>query len=1096
MANSVRLLKIGISGFKTFPDSVEIPLAQGLTAIIGPNGCGKTNLFDALRFVMGESAPKALRCHDMDETIFAGNEDKARRNIAEVTLWLHVSNPEDLPFPVSDNTLEISRRIERGVGSQWRINGREVRARDVTLLLGDMATGARSSMIMAQNTIHRFIESPPLQRRSFLEEAAGMSGLYARRDEATRKLTSATTQMERITDLLHELKSQQRKLKKDAALAQTYIALKKRVKAIEHALLIYEQTMRHQQKTQTQQALEENRHQLQQKEALLVIAEGRWQRLQTMNKPLQQKMEHNDAQRQQLKSEFGSLNVAQHHRHNHLAMTQKRLQELEKDRTTTQSELTRASQHIEEYQRESSPDTKAIKDQLQNQLQEKNRLWQESQKRVAEAQRLYEQDKQRHIQHQEAQKEAQRLQADLTHDEQQLAALPPTAEHDVDEVKKQLAGWREKIEETRLLDDDWQQKERSAETEAQRLKQKLSQFQSLSADSMIHHVSVTPDYEHALAAALGYDLDASHKGQKDQASWHELPPLHGRITLADVPPLSDYVTAPASLQRRLQQVGVCNSQKEGHKLWHQLTIGQRLVSKDGYLWRWDGFVAPPAANTEQLHILQRQKHHEQMQSDHDALCHTIQDIKKQRKTLSEQRQQYMDEERQCQKKYETIYEQSVQTQKTIERRAELNQRIASVKEKIAANQKLARTAQEQTRQPIDEKHLREWQDQDKQSGFERDTALQEWAQWEASHEAAQKQHQAWQQTITHCEQTLAQLEQRHQEATQQHNQLQQDEEKSNDRLAQLEPLIAEAERKYHLWLHQKKRMERWLTLHKNQLENIKSDMEQLNVTMARHEERLAQSQSHDEEMPTNDDQPAITITTDDERQAQWQECQQGRARLEQMENDGGINMRAQHDMATLRERTDQLKKEAKDVEQAIGTFRQAVRDINQRGRKKLKDTFTQINKHFATIFSQLFAGGHAAMSFVGSEDPLEAGIDVAVRLAKSKSKSLSLLSGGERSMTAMALMFAIFATRPAPLCLLDEVDDSLDEKNIELLCNLLRILTRDHDTRFIMVTHRPLTMSFMDRLYGVTMRHQGISHLVALDIKQAQALAQREKSVA
>ena len=1094
MANSVRLLKIGISGFKTFPDSVDIPLAQGLTAIIGPNGCGKTNLFDALRFVMGESAPKALRCHDMDETIFAGNEDKARRNIAEVTLWLHVSNPEDLPFPVSDNTLEISRRIERGVGSQWRINGREVRARDVTLLLGDMATGARSSMIMAQNTIHRFIESPPLQRRSFLEEAAGMSGLYARRDEATRKLSSATNQMERIEDLLQELKSQQRKLKKDAALARNYISLKKRVKAIEQALLIYEQTMRQQKKTQTQQALEEDRRQLKQKEALLVIAERRWQRLQEMNKPLQQKMEHNELERQELKSEFGSLNVAQHHRHNNIAMTQKRLQELEKDRITTQSELERALQQVEEYQKESSTDTKTIKDQLQNQLQEKNRLWQENQKRVEEAQRLYEQDKQQHIQHQEAQKEAQRQQADLAHYEQQLKALPPTADHQhsLDDVKKQLAGWREKIQETHRLDDDWQQKERAAESDAGRLQQKLSQFQSLSADSMIHHVSVAPDYEHALAAALGYDLDASHKGQKDQASWHELPPLSERITLA--PPLSDYVTAPASLQRRLQQVGVCNSQKEGHKLWHQLTIGQRLVSKDGYLWRWDGFVAPPAANTEQLHILQRQKNHEQMQKDHDALRQTIQDIKQQRKTLSEQRQQYINEEQQCQKNYETVYEQSAQMRQTIERRAELNQLIASVKEKIAAHQKAITAMQEQTHEPIDEKQLREWQDQSKQSGHERDAALQEWAQWEASHKATQKQHQAWQQTITHCEKTLNQLEQRHQEATQQYNQLQKDEEKSNDRVAQLKPLITEAERKYHLWLHQKKRMERWLTLHKSQLESIKSDMEQLNVTMARHEERLAQSQTLDEEMLSSDELP--TIANDDEYQNQKLECQRGQARLEQMENDGGINMRAQHDMAEIVARTDQLKKEAKDVEQAIGTFRQAVRDINQRGRKKLKDTFTQINKHFARIFSQLFAGGHAAMSFVGSDDPLEAGIDVAVRLAKSKSKSLSLLSGGERSMTALALMFAIFATRPAPVCLLDEVDDSLDEKNIDLLCSLLRVLTRDHDTRFIMVTHRPLTMSFMDRLYGVTMPRDGISHLVALDIKQAQELSKRQKSVA
>ena len=236
-------------------------------------------------------------------------------------------------------------------------------------------------------------------------------------------------------------------------------------------------------------------------------------------------------------------------------------------------------------------------------------------------------------------------------------------------------------------------------------------------------------------------------------------------------------------------------------------------------------------------------------------------------------------------------------------------------------------------------------------------------------------------------------------------------------------------------------MERWLTLHKNQLENIKSDMEQLNVTMARHEERLAQSQTHDEEMPTNDDEPAITITTDDERQAQWQECQRGRARLEQMENDGGINMRAQHDMATLRERTDQLKKEAKDVEQAIGTFaRRCVISIS--GDAKNSKTLSRKSTNTLPRFFSIVCGRHAAMSFVGSEDPLEAGIDVAVRLAKSKSKSLSLLSGGERSMTAMALMFAIFATRPAPLCLLDEVDDSLDEKNIELLCNLLRILTR------------------------------------------------------
>ncbi|MEP3745497.1 MAG: chromosome segregation SMC family protein [Nitratireductor sp.] len=1148
----MRFSRLRVLGFKSFVEPSEFVIESGLTGVVGPNGCGKSNLVEALRWVMGENSYKNMRASGMDDVIFSGSGTRPARNTAEVTLFLDNSD-RTAPAAYNDtDELQVSRRIEREAGSVYRINGKEARAKDVQLLFADQSTGARSPSMVGQGRIGELIQAKPQARRALLEEAAGISGLHSRRHEAELRLRAAEQNLERLDDVVGELESQIESLKRQARQAARFKSVSADIRQAEAILLHLRWSQAKQQAGEAQSALAAatslvgERAQEQMNAAKeQAVAAMRLPELRDAEAAAAAALQRLAIARTQLDEEAARLKARQGELDRRIAQLDadiEREERLVRDNADTLARLDAEEKTLTDEQGGSAEREQAAKATFQEAsarlaASEEKLTAITAERAEALAQRTqFERSVREHAERRdrferqlaekrgEAEAVAARLselpdpaekQRKVEQAEANVAAAETAttaAETKVADARAAEAALRAPLNETRA-------ELQRLETEARTLAKVLNAGDSGLLPAALEQIRVERGFETALGAALGEDLDVP----LDRAApvhWGEIDPADGDPRLPEgARPLVEIVRAPRQLARRLAQIGLVEA-ADGPSLQKALAPGQRLVSRDGALWRWDGFTASADAPTAAAQRLAqknrlaeldeevaaaaaRLQQAEAAQQDADALVRRTVEIEKQAREAWRLSQRAAGEAR------EDLARAEKAAGELSTRRATLAEAIARLDESAAEEGRLLAEAQSALEGAPDPGDI--------QSRFERQStlvaedrsaladarALDDGLKREA--EARQRrltaiaqERQAWIARADNADRQKAALIERRGEAGRERAEIEDAPDALDARRRALLSELGQAETR------RGEAADALAVAETRQAELDKAANAALQAlsesreARGRAEERLtaAEERRRDAEARI---QEALGIAPHlvfrqtglgpDDPLPEMADVERRVDRLKaDRERLGAVNLRAEEEQRELAERLETIVTEREDVIEAIKKLRLAIQSLNREGRERLLEAFDRVNAQFQRLFTHLFGGGTAELQLVESDDPLEAGLEILARPPGKKPQTMTLLSGGEQALTAMALIFAVFLTNPAPICVLDEVDAPLDDHNVERFCNLMDEMAASTQTRFVIITHNPITMARMNRLFGVTMAEQGVSQLVSVDLQTAEQI--------
>ena len=925
--------KLRLSSFKSFVEPIEIDIKDGLTGVVGPNGCGKSNLVEAIRWVMGEASYKSMRASSMEGVIFQGTQNRPSRNSAEVSLVLN-NKDRDAPLMCNDaDIIEVTRRIEREAGSVYKLNGNDTRARDIQMLFADASTGARSPSLVRQGQIQELIDQKPNERRRILEDAAGISGLHVRRHEAELRIKSAETNIDRLDDILKELASQVRSLNKQSREANRYKNLSEKIRETEILLLAKKyKTIELECKEN-----EEKLHSLNVEHQNIVrsVSNKKTEELNIQESLPELKKEANDSS-----AALQRLIIEMERFDNDQIQSGRRKQELDDLISTTNLQLKREIQILEDINNNVIGNNKDIninEDELEVKINKKETLIIDLDKEINNLTKLY------------AEKNA-------------------------------LEG---------IIGDNVD-----------------------ATNSLIENLDVIPGFEKALDALLGDELYHS-LDTENGIHWKKISIEEKSQNLpSGCKPLSEFVKGSDVLSERLNQTGLVN-QSDGEELSSKLTYGQRIVSKEGDLWRWDGLVVSagaPGSAAERLgqrnrliEIYEEIKEFENNSGDIDSLRNKLKDA---HKDLSDLRLNY---------------------------------------EKILLNKK-----------NISDVNKR------KDIATEQITILEE-------------RIKKFEQENINLEQNPEDIDTKKIDLSENISSARKKSNEDNDKLIELENSL----RDVVLIIRELSDQESHLRENKGRVE----------VTLESNKTRLSEiinliEKEHKKE--TSEFMKELDVSVDSEDE---DEMQMNIDRLKRERDDlGGVNLKAEEEAEEIKERINEIKVERDDLVEAIKKLRTGINDLNKEGRERMQRAFLEVNEKFQNVFKKFFGGGNAELKFIDSDDPLEAGLEVFAQLPGKKLIEMSSLSGGEKGLVSLSLIFAVFLTNPSPICVLDEVDAALDDSNVEKFCDLIEEISSNVKTRFLVITHHPLSMARMDRLYGVTMQEKGVSQLVSVDLNVAEKI--------
>jgi len=812
----MKFKKLEISGFKSFFEKTNFHIENGLTGIVGPNGCGKSNIVESLRWCMGETSAKSMRGSGMEDVIFSGTSNRPAKNISEVSI--QIENPDkDGPMQYNElDEIKVTRRIERNKGSKYFINQKEVRARDAQTFFADLSTGAHSPSLISQGRIGSLVTSKPAERRAILEEAAGISGIHARREEAESRLGAAENNLKRADELKKQQEKQLDNLKKQAEEATRYKEISREIKGIEAGLYYLKLTTIEKDKSQIAEKLNEQDDEL---SAVKIDLNHNNQLLEDENKrlaPLRDRRMENMAKLQKLNLEMSNLEEEE--------SRIKNLQiKLQNSMDTLDSDLEREKS----ISLDASLNEKRI-------LEEKN---------------------------------------ELLKTEKEISVTEIRSEKDLDQSKSGL--------------------------------QKLQ----IRLDEIINEIESYIDSDKKLTRNI----------------FEKLKQIVNQITTSQEQYASTYGKNESiksdSIKRR-ERIKNIDIELEN---WKNLknSSNKMITELNG------------RKNKIKIEIIENQKNPEKIATTKGQNIQNVENTKKRSEELDE-------ELAKAETKYNLI-----------------NQNLKEIQEKFSI--------------------LRENK-----------------ARSEATIEGIEKRK-------------------------------------------------------------------------KDLVYSIKNDLKLDNENSL-----LSVSNLN-------------TLTPENYPSLEKQEAVLGKVK-KQREALGSVNLRADEETKKYQSEIKKMEDDRADLYSAIVKLKTSIDELNQKGREKLLDAYTKVNRKFNEVYTKLFNGGNAKLELVDSDDPLEAGLEMLVSPPGKRLQSITLLSGGEQALTALSLIFAVFLVNPSPICVLDEVDAPLDDANVTKFCALLDELVKITQTKFIIISHHALTMSRMHRLYGVTMAEKGVSQLVAVDLEKAEEL--------
>jgi chromosome segregation protein len=1325
------LARIRIAGFKSFAEATTVEVRPGLTGIVGPNGCGKSNVVEALRWAMGETSAKAMRGGEMDDVIFAGTATRPGRNLAEVTLSLEDAEGLAPPPNQDQPELEIMRRINRGEGSNFRVNGKEIRARDVQTMFADIGSGARASAMVSQGRVSTLIQAKPEDRRQVLEEAAGIAGLRARKHEAELKLRQAETNLGRAEDLLGQLDTQRQGLQRQARQANRYRNLSGLVRQAEGEWLAIlaarAETAASAAKAQFDEAraavraaegeaeratiaafeaeqaipapraaeaaartaLERRRVESEGLEAeerrareALSGAEARLAQIRRDLTHAEGVLRDADAARERLTQEAEALRAVESSlparrqaadaaltaaeqaalvaeqaaqvATEQAAEAAARVQAAAEARTAAEARLARAREgHArlaaerdaaararvpQEARTEAAAEVAAADAALDAaraalEAAEAARAaaaaqHADSRRAAAEAaataqrvasERAAAQDRLSRITAQHAALERDRDAAAAEHippaEREAAAAALAAAETAVEDAKAALEkaeamrAWAAAAhaEAGRAATAAGGERTRAA-AEVEALKAVLSSREPGAAAPILDQVGVPAGLEAALGAALGEALE-SPSDDAAPRHWRSLPPLDAPAPLPEgAVPLSRLVEAPAALSRALAQIGLLPRGIDGAALQAALKPGQSLVTEEGALWRWDGHTTRAGAPTPgAVRLAQRNalRAAEARLDQAEAEAATTDAARAEAARQEEEARRAEAAAREARARADATLGQARQAEAALAaRHARAESRLAAIEPQLArlaadraeaarlleaAEQAVAalpdlpalRAAAEEagraeTRAQAAEHAAREGRrtaEGNAKGARQHESTLAaraaeaesrlaalepqlarvaaELAEAEAAQAAAVTAEAAlpdldamraamaaardalaaargaevqarsdigaltnegsrvaarlaavseeaalWTTRGADAEARVIELRRRGAEAQVEHDGLAEAPEDAAGRRAQAGRLLAEceathaaaaaalaaAETALRETAEARRKADAGFAAARESQVRAEGAAEAAATAEEAVAARIAERLGEDAELPPAPDE--LSDAAEDKARRKVERLAREREEM------GPVNLRAEIEVTEIEERIGQIGTDRDEVTAAIAKLRGSIGHLNREGRERLREVFDRVDAEFRNLFARLFGGGRAHLALVGSDDPLEAGLEIYAEPPGKKLSALSLLSGGEQALTALSLIFAVFRCQPAPVCVLDEVDAPLDDANVERLCDLLTAMAAEAGTRFLVVTHHPLTMARMHRLYGVTMQERGVSRLLSVDLGQAVEMAE------
>ena len=1149
--------KIRMTGFKSFVDPVEVWIEKGLTGIVGPNGCGKSNLVEALRWAMGETSARKIRGGEMDDVIFAGTDNRPARNLAEVSLQL---DNADRTAPSSFNSadeIEVVRRIERGAGSSYRINGHDARARDVQLMFADVATGARSPALVSQGRIGALVNAKPVERRLLLEEAAGTTGLHSRRHEAELRLKAAEGNLERLDDVMATLDTQLQGLKRQARQARRYRRLAGHIRKQE-AMLFY---LRWQEATERLASARESLAAAESEVADATRAAAgeatRQAEAAGILPDLRQKEAAAAAELHRLTVALDQLVEEENRVEAAKADASQRQAQIAADRereSARQNDATRALAGLEEEKTTISPEqeneagarekaaveAREAVNRVEDAEAKLNDLLEEIAAADARATSLARQREDAAARLQRLAQRAETLDAqgaelraagiDLARLEQadrELLEAEGTVEAAKARADEAEAAWRAaQVEEARIRDELQRAQEAHTRLAAEEdaLGDLLSDgFDQSEFPSVLDSLSVEAGFEDALGAAFGDDLIAALSGEAP-VHWHTSEWENGTGAAPALPagatPLSAHVDAPGALQRRLAQIGVVADSMTARRLQGTLAQGQRLVTRAGGLWRWDGFTVTPGSATAAATRLVQRSRLESVRAevgDAKARLQTAQDAFEAARSKAAAA---VGDATRAQNQLRDAYG---ALQATQSRNASLRQKNEGQASRLSALQdsirdltaereaaeaevrelEAARAALPDLGARRDEAARRRTELGERRAAYmERQTILNQFTQRaETRRERLQRiagEITNWTQRRDDAEHQLSQLEARREAVEKELETLAHAPARIAAKRDELAGLIETARATRQESADRLTEAEEALQAADRALRVAESRLADAREGRIRREAAVEQGEQAIQSLTTRmreriDASPGqvaeVAEITPEDALPEMDQVEEKLERLvRERERLGAVNLRAEEEAEELEARLTGMQTERTDLVDAIARLRQGIQNLNREGRERLLRAFEQVDGHFQKIFGRLFGGGKAYMKLVESDDPLQAGLEIFASPPGKKLQSLSLLSGGEQALTGLAMLFAVFLTNPAPICVLDEVDAPLDDANVDRFCSLLEELSESMNTRFLVVTHHRMTMARMDRLFGVTMAERGVSQVVSVNLHQAEKI--------
>jgi len=852
--------KLELTGFKSFAENTSFLIEKGLTGIVGPNGCGKSNIVEALRWCMGETSAKSMRGSGMEDVIFSGTSNRPSKNIAEVNIFLENSKENNLKQFEDVDSINLKRRIEKDKGSRYFINEKEVRARDVQTFFADLSTGAHSPSIISQGKIGALVTAKPIERRNILEEAAGISGIHARRHEAELRLNSAENNLKRADDLKRQQEKRLESLKKQAEEASKYKFITDEIKQIEAGLY--------------------------------------YLKLHSINydvKITQELVDDGD-------KEINNVNLEMNSKNQLIQNENEKLKPLRDEKLEIMSKIQRINLELGNLEKQE----KEIEDEKQKILKTKT-----------------------------------------------------TIESDLEREKKIV--FDAKSNENRLNEE----KENLIKTE--------KEYYELEKKSDSDLIIATKDLK---------------KSQED------LEKLSQETTYGQ---MEKYIEFLNSIKEKIKTLenDVKNNNFDSVQKLAEETIN--LIQN-------------------KIEFFNSENQKEEVSKKMNV---ATEDLKKFQETYAKKFS-----------KNESIKEESVKR----------NERIKNIENEVENWRKLRANSEGMTTNLEDrykkvEEELSEIENLPSKLSVEKGKAMQ---------------------NITNTNEELKKITDTLSNAEGEFNNL------NKEMKILQEKMMVSREKKARSkatieGLEQRKKD--LIQIVYNEL-NVKEEA-LLGISDLKNVEKLPDTLEQEEKLDK---------------------------KKRQRESLGSVNLKADEETEIFKKDIDKMEKDREDLINAIMKLRASINELNQKGRERMTEAFEIVNKKFNEVYTKLFNGGSAKLELVDSDDPLEAGLDLLVSPPGKRLQSITLLSGGEQALTALSLIFAVFLTSPAPICILDEVDAPLDDANVTRFCNLLEELNKITNTRFVIVTHHALTMSKMNRLYGVTMPEKGVSQLVAVDLQKAEEL--------